>query len=147
VIAGDVFLYAFGHRVGHGAVTHPRLARRFPPERLARARRFFDRWGTAAIVVARFVLGVRAAVYFTAGTLRMPFARFLAVDALASLVHVPALVLLGRWAGAHFDRVSARVASVKLVALGVVIAAAIAAFVLERRRAGREARRRDGAGP
>jgi membrane-associated protein len=98
VLAGDVFLYVLGHRVGRRLVTHPRLERRFPPERLARAERFFQRWGLLAIVLARLIAGLRAAVYLTAGVLRVPFARFLFVDALAAAVHVPLLVLAGRLA-------------------------------------------------
>jgi membrane protein DedA with SNARE-associated domain len=121
VVAGDVFLYFLGARVGGALAAHPGVARRFPPERLARARRFFERYGDFAIVAARFVLGVRAAVYFTAGALGRPLARFVVVDALAALVNVPALVVLGWLGGEELARVERRVTNARWLASVVMV--------------------------
>jgi len=135
VVAGDVFLYVVGRRFGRRVVEHPRFARRITPERLARAERFFGRWGAGAVVLARFVAGVRAGVYLTAGVLRMSFSRFLAVDIAASLVNVPLLVWLGYASGSGIDRVAAWVMRARLFALGAVVLAILAAWLLVRRRA------------
>jgi len=110
VLAGDLFLYFAGRRLGA-------LAK---PERLARAEAWFARWGTLAIVIARFTVGVRAAVYLAAGVLRIPLGRFLVVDALAALVNVPLLVILGRLFAVQLDRVAAHVAHIRWYVLGAV---------------------------
>lgn len=135
VLAGDVFLYWAGRRWGRQIVGHPRLG--VSPERLARAERFFARWGAGAIVLARFVAGLRAAVYLAAGLLRQPFGRFFAIDFAASLVNVPLLVLLGRYAGPQLDRVAAQVAGVKLAVLAIAAVALAVVWLMRRRRRAR----------
>jgi len=133
VLAGDLFLYGAGRRLGRAAITHPRLG--VTAERLARAERFFDRWGALAVVIARFVVGLRAGVYLTAGVLRLPLWRFLLVDALAALVNVPLLVLLGRWSGDRLEAVAREVAYARwyaLAALGAIVLAALGARLLRR---------------
>ncbi len=133
VLAGDLFLYAAGHRLGRALATHPRYG--LSPERLARAERFFTRWGTLAIVIARFTVGVRAGVYLAAGVLRIPLPRFLLVDALAALVNVPLLVILGTLFATQLDRIAAHVAHARWCALAAVaMVLAIALLVRLRRR-------------
>lgn len=134
VLSGDLLLYAMGYSWGHRLVGHPRLARRFTAERLASAQRFFDRFGDGAIVLARFVMGARGAIYFLSGSLRRPFWRFLAIDALACLIQVPLLLWLGSLAGPHVDLVAARVGQARLALLGVLLAIGIAALALRRPR-------------
>lgn len=136
VLAGDLLLYAMGYAWGRRLAQHPRLARRFTEERLARAQRFFDRYGDGAIVVARFVMGARAAIYFVSGSLRRPLGRFLLVDALACLVQVPLLVGLGAVAGEQVGRAAQRVGQVKLALLAVLVLA-VAILVLRSRRRSR----------
>src|SRR5205085_328367 len=82
-------------------------------------RAFFDRWGAATIVGARFVAGARAVMYLTAGAARVGVARFLFIDLLASLVYVPLLLLVGYYGGEQIDRLGAQVAPVQLVALAL----------------------------
>ncbi len=136
VLAGDVLVYVLGRHFGHRIVNHPRLARIFSTSRLAKARQFFDRWGSSTIFVARFMMGIRAGVYLTAGILKMSFGRFFLMDFLASVLSVPLLVCLGFWGGRQIDAVSKDVARIKLL-LGifvVVLAFCIGLFVYLRRR-------------
>src|SRR5256885_16183451 len=73
--AGADLGYVLGHRGGRpfverfGGVFHIR------PDHLARAELFFARHGDKAILVARFVLGLRTWASMLAGMARMPFWR------------------------------------------------------------------------
>ena len=61
------------------------------PRLIARSEAFFHRWGTLAVLFARFVPPIRAFVPVTAGALGMPPPRFYAIN-------IPAILL---WAAVH----------------------------------------------
>jgi membrane protein DedA with SNARE-associated domain len=62
---------------------------------VAQSETFFHRWGTLAVLLARFVPPVRAFVPITAGALGMSPALFYAVNIPAILLWAPAHVLPG----------------------------------------------------
>jgi membrane protein DedA with SNARE-associated domain len=137
-VAGDVLLYLAGRRFGERVVGHRRFARLVSPARVERARRFFHRWGGAAVLVGRFVMGLRAAVFLTAGTLRMSFPRFFFINLAGALASVPLLVWLGAWGGDRIDRFAAAIAHARWAALlAVALAAAVAVGVARWRSRGR----------
>jgi membrane protein DedA with SNARE-associated domain len=88
-VLGDGGAFWIGHRRQREILTvwpfsnYPRL--------VAQSEAFFNRFGTLAIFLARFVAPIRAVVPITAGALDVPPARFYAVN-------IPAIVL---WACAH----------------------------------------------
>lgn len=89
VLAGDVVLYSAGHHWGDRLLRW-RLVRGVLTE--ARARRLasaYRRHGVKIVIVARHVMGLRAAAFLTAGIVRLPFWKFLLVDAAAASVGVP----------------------------------------------------------
>lgn len=93
---------------GLGATLGRRAERRFfsskrARQRLAWGRRQLQERGAAIIVVARFVPGGRTATTFSAGVLEMPWRRFLAVDALASVLWATYMTLLGYFGGSAFE--------------------------------------------
>jgi membrane protein DedA with SNARE-associated domain len=49
----------------------------------------YHRHGLKFVLMARLVMGLRAAAFLTAGLVRVPFPRFLLVDVAAVLVSVP----------------------------------------------------------
>jgi len=56
-------------------------------------------------MAARFMPGVRAVTFFTAGSAGMPYARFICFDGLAALASAPAFVFLGFRFGRQLQRV------------------------------------------
>jgi membrane protein DedA with SNARE-associated domain len=95
VVLGDALSYVFG-RTLLARLLRTRLGRRLLPERWrAWGERFVEAHAVRAIVVARFLVGLRGFVYFALGASRYPFARFLAIDALVGVVEVGGLVALG----------------------------------------------------
>jgi membrane protein DedA with SNARE-associated domain len=107
ILAGDSIIYWAGRRLGDRARTdHGRYLRRLlTPERRARVEALFARHGEKIVMAARFMPGVRAVTFFTAGSAKMPYARFICFDGLAALASAPAFVFLGFRFGRQLQRV------------------------------------------
>lgn len=101
-----------GNQVGYlgGRYTGTRiLARRdgriLNRANLARAARFFERWGFWSILVARWLPWVRTLAPMIAGAVRMDNRRFLLANAIGAVVWVPSLLLLGYYGAGLLDTV------------------------------------------
>jgi membrane protein DedA with SNARE-associated domain len=107
ILGGDSIIYWAGRRLGNRARTdHGRFLRRLlTPERRARVEALFARHGEKIVMAARFMPGVRAVSFFTAGSAGMPYARFICFDGLAALASAPAFVFLGFRFGRQLQRV------------------------------------------
>jgi membrane protein DedA with SNARE-associated domain len=134
--AGSDAGYALGHRGGRpfverfGALFHIR------PERLARAELLFARHGDRAILIARFVPGLRTWASMLAGMARMPFWRFQVLSALGDLVWIAATVVLGYLLGSNLALIEDIVHAIGIG--GVVFAVVIvSALLLAQERAAR----------
>jgi membrane-associated protein len=93
---------------GIGATLGRRAERRFfssgrSRQRLEWARRQLRERGAVIIVAARFIPGGRTATTFSAGTLGMPWRRFVAIDAVAAVLWATYIALLGYFGGATFE--------------------------------------------
>lgn len=132
VLAGDCVVYGLGRRWGETLINHRFLAKLLHAERLGRARGLFQRWGTRVIFGARFMPGLRAPVFFSAGALGLPFRVFFLLDAAAALISVPLLVWITWRFGSHVDQA---IQVAKQVQLGVValILGLLAAVLLNHR--------------
>lgn len=101
-ILGDNVGYAFGRRVG------PRLFRRkdsllFHHENLERAEKFYEKYGPATIVIARFVPVVRTFAPIVAGVGKMNYRRFLTFNILGGVLWVVGITYVGYYAGAFLE--------------------------------------------
>lgn len=107
ILGGDSIIYWAGRRLGNRARTdHGRFLRRLlTPERRAKVEALFARHGEKIVMAARFMPGVRAVSFFTAGSAGMPYARFICFDGLAALASAPAFVFLGFRFGRQLQRV------------------------------------------
>ena len=96
VLVGDAFMFWVGHHFGARALRLRWVAHLLTPRRYARVQAKFDRYGNRLMFIARFLPGMRTAVFLSAGmTHRVSFLRFLAFDGLAALISVPFWVWLG----------------------------------------------------
>jgi len=89
VLAGDMLLYGVGRHFGRRILEWPAARRILTPEREARVMEAYHRHGLKFVIMARLVMGLRAAAFLTAGVVRVPFPRFFLVDVAAVLVSVP----------------------------------------------------------
>ncbi len=97
-VLGDNVGYAFGHRVG------PRIFRReasllFNPRNLERARRFYERYGGMAIVLARFIPAIRTFAPILAGVGTMRYRAFVLYNILGAGLWAIGMPLLGYFLG------------------------------------------------
>jgi len=96
VLIGDAGMFLLGHYYGARILKWRPVAWLLTPARYARVQEKFERYGNRLMFFARFLPGMRTAVYITAGTThRVSFLRFLLLDGAAALISVPFWVYLG----------------------------------------------------
>ena len=84
-IVGDSFMYAIGYRWGHRIFTsHPRFAKLLAAENEEHFQRAIDGHALKVMLLARFLVGIRAPVYVMTGVVRMPYRRFLVYDIISA---------------------------------------------------------------
>lgn len=153
VLVGDSAMFLIGRHFGERARRLRWVAYLLTPQRYARVQAKFGKYGNRLMFVARFLPGLRSAVFLTAGmTRRVSYPRFILLDGLAALISVPLWVYLGyygaenhEWLIVWLGRSKAGIA----VALGVVVLLAATWFgrrllrrrALLRRRLARHTRR------
>ncbi len=99
VIIGDSILFCLGHRYGPGIVEHRWFRRFAKPWLIERARHKYENHGAKILFAARFMPGLRAVLFLTAGVFRVPYWKFLTFDGTAALISVPVWI----WAGYQFS--------------------------------------------
>lgn len=97
-ILGDSVGYWLGARVGEGLFSRSD-SRFFKVAYLRRTERFFDRYGTRAIVLARFVPIVRTIAPMLAGVGSMNYSRFLTYNAIGGVLWGAGVMTLGHVLG------------------------------------------------
>lgn len=97
VVAGSSNLYYVSRRWGTRLVEH-RLARFFhlDTERVARAERWFTRWGMIAIIFGRHVPGLRVPITVAAGVSRVRYPVFAISVAISTAIWAGVWLWLGR---------------------------------------------------
>ena len=122
ILVGDSLIYLAGRRVGRQLRTgHGWLARVVTPARRVQVEGLFARHGEKIVIAARFMPGVRAVTYFTAGSAGMPYPRFICFDGLAALLSAPLFVFLGYRFGRHLQQVIELMKRYQLIAMGVLL--------------------------
>jgi membrane protein DedA with SNARE-associated domain len=137
-LAGELVGGTIGYAIGrYGGV--PLIERygkyvHFTHERLLVVHRFFERWGTFAVFICRFLPVLRGVVAIPAGIAEMNLALFYLWTLLGSFVFCTSLILLGNALGAHLATVLPLLHRGAYLALGLAIVVAIAAVVVIRAR-------------
>ena len=127
ISAADLIVYGGGRLYGHHISKIPLIRRYLTEARLARAEQSFHRHGVKTLFVARFLPGLRSPIFFTAGTFKIPWWKFMLVDGCSIGISAPAFILAGYYGAQHFDKV---VHYAKRIELGLAITLAIALVAL-----------------
>jgi membrane-associated protein len=94
-VAGDAVGYWTGRRFGRPWL----LAKAGRSARhVERAEAFYQRWGSLAVIVARFIPWIRTFTPIVAGVAQMPYPKFLVANVSGALIWGSGLVVLGRLA-------------------------------------------------
>jgi len=126
VVAGDNSLYFLGRRFGTGLVRYFGINRPGTQTQIERIQEFMDRHGHRAIFYARFLAGLRALVYLSAGSFGVTFSRFFFYDLLGALISVPIVVSLGYLFGGQIEDVVHYIGGFeRLIWIAVVLSLAV----------------------
>lgn len=134
--AGADVGYLLGYRGGRPFVERFGSALRIGPEHLARAELFFARHGDKAILVARFILGLRTWGSMLAGMARMPFWRFQVFSALGGLLWATGIGIAGYVLGSNLGLLEAIIRAIGAGGL-VIVCLVVLALVVAQQRAAR----------
>jgi membrane protein DedA with SNARE-associated domain len=140
LVAGDALAFHWGHRFGARMLRHRWAARIVPQTRLAAMQETMRRYGPGYIFVVRFMPGVRTALFFAAGSLKMPYRHLFIYDGAAALVELPLLVYGVRYVGGRWEDIMALVSQFQGVLAGGVLVLVFAGWLYARIRRSRGAR-------
>jgi membrane protein DedA with SNARE-associated domain len=133
-LAGGSVGYAIGRYGGVPVIERYGRYVHFTHERLMRMHRFFERWGTFAIFICRFLPFVRGVSAIPAGIAEMNLGLFYLWTLLGSLVFCSFLIVLGRTFGSHLDALIPLLHRGGYFALGVAVVAIAVGFAVLRAR-------------
>lgn len=105
LIAGDALIFHWGYRYGARILRHRWFARILPEQRLTAMQQRVQRGGPASIFVIRFLPGIRTALFFAAGTLKIPYRTFFLFNGLAAAIELPLLVFGVRYVGGRWKEI------------------------------------------
>ncbi|MCC2645519.1 MAG: DedA family protein [Burkholderiales bacterium] len=96
VLIGDVVMFSLGRFVGPKVTRMPFIRKIITPGVYLKMQQKTHRYGNKILFFARFLPGLRAPIFLTAGVSRkVPLWKFLLMDGLAALISVPLWVYLG----------------------------------------------------
>ena len=124
--------YEAGRRYAREIEAMPWLARR--PELVARGHRFFERWGSMAVFVGRFIGPARVVVPMLAGTMGVDARRFHAANWISAVIWAPLLLAptaIAAWLTQRLDEMPPALRST--VSLAIIFGVFFAWRALRRR--------------
>lgn len=126
VMIGDSMLYCMGRRYGTHIVEHRWLRWIAKPWLVRKAREKYEQHGVKILFAARFMPGLRAVLFMTAGTFRVPAWKFLLIDGFAALISVPTWI----WAASKFSGTIEELLGEARMATYVIVGALLAALAV-----------------
>lgn len=132
-VVGNQVSFFIGQRAGHALYTRPD-SRWFKRGHLVQARAFYDRYGGATIVVARFMPIIRTFAPVVAGAAEMKPTLFLFYNIVGGIAWVWSMLLVGYLLAVHVPIVGEHI---EALIMGIVLLSLLPAAVawLRRRRA------------
>lgn len=132
-IIGDSVNYMIGRKIGERVYTW-RDSRFYKRAYLKRTQRFYEKYGHATIIIARFVPIVRTFAPFLAGVVAMSYPRFLTYNIIGGVLWVGLLVYLGYF----FGNIPFIKDNLSFFVIGIVVISVIPIIVtyIKERRAG-----------
>lgn len=103
VMMGDSIIFLAGRFLGQRLMGTRWFQRYFSVKKQEKVEAQFERFGSMVLFVGRFLPGLRAPIFFTAGSLKTKYVKFFLFDGLAALISVPFFVWLGHWIWTKFQ--------------------------------------------
>jgi membrane protein DedA with SNARE-associated domain len=131
--AGADLGYLLGFKGGRPFVERFGSLFRIRPEHIARSEMFFARHGDRAVLLARFVLGLRTWGSMLAGMAHMPFWRFQLFSAIGGLAWAVIIGLAGYFLGSNLPLIETIVRAMGVGGLAIIVVVVAIALVAQRR--------------
>ncbi|MBK9522194.1 MAG: DedA family protein [Rhodocyclaceae bacterium] len=131
IMIGDTLVFHWGHRFGAPLLGSRFFSRIVSPARLVEMQERVRRGGPYFIFVIRFLPGIRTALFFAAGSLKLPYRTLFIYDGAAALIELPLLVYAVRYVGGNWQQIWQTVANAQGDLLAGI--AALLLFWLARR--------------
>jgi membrane protein DedA with SNARE-associated domain len=135
-LAGQSISYAIGRYVGEPVIERFGKYVHFGRDQLGRIHGFFERWGTFAIFICRFLPVVRGVCGYAAGIAEMDLAPFYLWSFLGSLAFCSILLILGYQLGDHLDAILPLIHKGGYILLAIAIVAIVVGVFVMRRKQG-----------
>ena len=120
ILMGDSIIFYMGSRFGERIKGFSWFQRVVPEPVLLYIEQRLATHGNKLVFVARFMPGLRAPIYFTAGMMKIRFAVFFTFDCMAALISVPSII----YAVYHFgDNIDVIVRAIKRIQHGMALVA------------------------
>lgn len=130
VLAGDSIMFMLGRILGEKVKTLPLLRLIFTEKVYMKMQQKATRYGSWILFVARFLPGLRSAIFVTAGVSRkVSFWKFFALDGVAALISVPVWVYAGYYFAHDMDKLVGWIKSSEKIVISTVIALIIIAVI------------------
>lgn len=127
-VLGDNVGYWFGHKVGRRLFKKPDSVF-FHQENLAKAEKFYEKYGALTLIIARFTPIVRTFAPIVAGVSSMEYRKFMIYNLVGGVLWAAGITYLGYYGGAFLEangiNVEALVVPVILLAIFVSIASPV----------------------
>jgi membrane-associated protein len=123
-VAGNLTGYWIGHRAGPPLFNRPD-SRLFRREHVEKTHAFFDRYGSRAIVLARFVPIVRTFITAMAGVGRMDFRTYAVFSAFGGVMWATGVTVAGYFLGSvpfvadHIELILLGIVAVSVIPIGI----------------------------
>jgi len=134
VLCRDLAVFGLGYRFGDALLQNRWAARIIRTRDLERIEGRIRERGATVVFIGRFLPGLRAAVFFAAGKARIPPAKFLAVDALAAALSIPAFVVAGYLCAANIDALLQVLREFRILLITTAVIGFVVMLVRMRRR-------------
>lgn len=116
--AGDSTAYMIGRHVGR-RFFKKKDSVLFDPEHVAKAEKFYDKYGPKTLLVAHFLPVVRTFTPLLAGVAHMPYRRFLMFDAIGDSFWAVSVSLVGYYIGSRIPGIDNYILAIVLFAVVV----------------------------
>jgi len=129
-LVGDIGWYWIGRRWGHRFIARFGRFISITEAHVAAVERIFARYHAPILLLSKVTMGLGfpGATLFTAGLSKIPFGRYLALNALGQIVWTALLLALGWYLGSFYERVSGALGIVSAFAIMLVIIALLFGF-------------------
>ncbi|HTK38637.1 MAG TPA: DedA family protein, partial [Pyrinomonadaceae bacterium] len=126
-MVGDSFGYMVG-RIFHEQAKHYRFYQMAQP----RIERLIDKFGGSAIIISKYIYGIRAAMCLFYGVGKMPFVRFVMLDAISCGLWVTILAGAGYFFSGAITSVIGDFKQIGIALFFIVMCGVIIFYVVER---------------